>query len=805
MENDIIKISIILPSFNVKSFIEECIGSVTNQSLKDIEIICVDAGSTDGTLEILEKYALKDSRIKIFHSDKKSYGHQMNLGIKNSNGEYIGIVETDDFIDEKMYETLYDLTDNGETDISKVNFFHFNDSDPLSPEFRADRTKKKLPKGKFTVFDNANILDGHPSIWAAIYKKDFLIKNNIKFMEAPGGGWVDNPFLFETILNAKSITYKDHAFYYYREFNPNSSTNNMKDLTLPMIRMLNNLDVIDKYNCKDKNILIALYTRIFWHVDDIIKKSDDELSFEVLKYIHEVFYRLDESIVRENFRLKDQKIYYKFVSPLNLIKHKDNEFLISKNDFKNILNENDFLYSHISNIEKKNIQLKKNNAKLLKNNTKLKKKVKSLNKKIEILKNSKSYKLGLFITNPLRKLKNFNNKSEDQTYFKSPKSNNYRILFIPSDNNKTSGAFLSMANLIVNLRKKYNLDIFVILPEQGHGSDILNILDIPYILIPSKDWVIPLNQKKNEVFYKEVEKKKKINKTAINSISEFIKNNNIDLIHINTTYSYVGAKAAINENIPFIWHLREFLEEDQSNTLWDRDECNKLINTADKIIAISNSIYKKYENIFDDEKLIRIYNGIDKKFYNPNKTIFNNDKLILIMVGGFEYYKGQIEFAEACTKLYSNGFKDFEVWFIGTGRDDVKNQVEKIFKSSNMTNVRFLGYKMNVEDYYNASDISFTCAQSEAFGRTTVEAMLSGNLVIGANNAGTKELIVDKKTGILYEQGNSQDLYEKICFAIENIEQSRKIANNGRKFMFENMTAEKNADNVYEVYKEILK
>ena len=164
-----------MPSLNVEPFIEECILSVINQTLHEIEIICVDAGSTDGTLDILNKYAQTDSRIKIYHSDKKSYGYQMNLGISKAQGQYIGIVETDDFIDEEMYETLYGLTDDGKMDIAKVNFYHYYDESFKSPSM----LKRNLPESPFTAYENADILKGHPSIWAAIYKKSFLEDNNI--------------------------------------------------------------------------------------------------------------------------------------------------------------------------------------------------------------------------------------------------------------------------------------------------------------------------------------------------------------------------------------------------------------------------------------------------------------------------------------------------------------------------------------------------------------------------------------------------------------------------------------------------
>ncbi len=91
-EKEKICISVIMPSLNVAKYMRECLESVLNQKLREIEILCVDAGSTDGTLEILEEFALKDSRIRIIKSEKKSYGYQLNIGISVAKGEYIGII-----------------------------------------------------------------------------------------------------------------------------------------------------------------------------------------------------------------------------------------------------------------------------------------------------------------------------------------------------------------------------------------------------------------------------------------------------------------------------------------------------------------------------------------------------------------------------------------------------------------------------------------------------------------------------------------------------------------------------------------
>ena len=103
-------ISVIMPSYNVARYIRVCMESVLAQSLQDMEILAIDAGSEDGTLDILREYADKDERICLVHSEKKSYGYQVNLGIQMARGKYIGIVETDDFIEPDMYRILYERT-----------------------------------------------------------------------------------------------------------------------------------------------------------------------------------------------------------------------------------------------------------------------------------------------------------------------------------------------------------------------------------------------------------------------------------------------------------------------------------------------------------------------------------------------------------------------------------------------------------------------------------------------------------------------------------------------------------------------
>lgn len=212
------KVTIIMPSLNVADYIEECIKSVVAQTLKEIEILCIDAGSTDGTLDILQKYADMDSRIRIINSDRRSYGYQVNLGIKLAKGEYIAILETDDFVSETMYEVLYtkacqyDLdyikgdyvrveTINGETFYSPISIFHAGESSLYDQVL----STRNIPELYWR--------DIH--IWKGLYKKDFLMSNEILLNESDGAAYQDYGFGILLHTKAQKGMFISQQGYYY--------------------------------------------------------------------------------------------------------------------------------------------------------------------------------------------------------------------------------------------------------------------------------------------------------------------------------------------------------------------------------------------------------------------------------------------------------------------------------------------------------------------------------------------------------------------------------------------------------------
>lgn len=384
-----------------------------------------------------------------------------------------------------------------------------------------------------------------------------------------------------------------------------------------------------------------------------------------------------------------------------------------------------------------------------------------------------------------------------------------KVLFVPSDNNMVSGAFRSMVTLNKILNEKFNVETLVVLPNKtGNGSALLDENNIRYTYIDSFNWIVKSDRELTQEQHEQMAVEKEQNECAIKRFVELIKKEHIDIIHINTSYSYVGAIAGLITRTPIVWHLREFLEEDQKRKIYDKEYGYKIIGKADKIITISKALHDKYENILPRDKLQVIYNGIDTAvFYKPHKEIFKSDKLIFVCAGSVNYNKGQDSLVHACGKLYKNkGVSNFELWLVGVCDERYQGIIGNVAQKYGIRDkVKILGPQKNVADYYEKADIAFMCSKFEAFGRVTVEGMLSGALMIGANKGGTVEIIKDKQNGLLYEQGNSDDLCEKIYYALTHKDEMKYIASNGRSDMYHNMNAERNALEINEVYKNVLK
>lgn len=222
------KVSIVIPVYNVEKYLRECLNSVCSQTLTDIEIICVDDGSTDQSGSILDEYAAGDDRFHIIHKENEGYGKAMNVGMDAVTAPYVGIVESDDIIVPDMYENLYQLMKEKKVDVIKADFYEFyvNKDGRRIEEYCPLMSNPQYTNMYGTVmnaYTHEDVFRFAKYTWSGIYSTEFLRRENILHNETPGASYQDNGFWFQTMVKAESIYFVNRAFYQYRIDNPNSS------------------------------------------------------------------------------------------------------------------------------------------------------------------------------------------------------------------------------------------------------------------------------------------------------------------------------------------------------------------------------------------------------------------------------------------------------------------------------------------------------------------------------------------------------------------------------------------------------
>jgi len=230
LEIKMAKVSIIVPTYNVEPYLVECMESITNQTLSDIEIICINDGSTDGSLAILKSYAEKDSRIILVDKENGGYGIGMNIGLEKATGEYIGIVEPDDFVPVNMFGDLYKIASENDLDFVKADFYRFeraSNGDMFLTYNHLDR-KDMYYNQIFNPSETPEAVRFIMNTWSGIYKKSFLDEYGIRHNETPGASFQDNGFWFQTFALAKRAMIINKPYYMNRRDNPNSSVKNMQ-------------------------------------------------------------------------------------------------------------------------------------------------------------------------------------------------------------------------------------------------------------------------------------------------------------------------------------------------------------------------------------------------------------------------------------------------------------------------------------------------------------------------------------------------------------------------------------------------
>ena len=216
------KLSILIPCYNVEKYIKQCLDSVVSQLYSNTEIICINDGSQDGTLKILNEYASNDSRIIVIDKNNSGYGDSMNFGLSIAKGEYIGIVESDDFVELDMFSELMGIAIRDDLDIARCCYYQYITKSNSNTLVNNDFVLKNVV---INPSKDSNPFYQAPSIWAAIYRKKFLDENNIKFLPTPGASYQDTSFAFKCYACAKRFEMLDKAYLHYRIDSEGSSVN----------------------------------------------------------------------------------------------------------------------------------------------------------------------------------------------------------------------------------------------------------------------------------------------------------------------------------------------------------------------------------------------------------------------------------------------------------------------------------------------------------------------------------------------------------------------------------------------------
>ncbi len=204
-----IKVSIIIPVFNAEKYIAKCLESLINQTLKEIEIICINDGSSDNSLNLLKFYQKKDTRIKVVNQNNGGPGKSRNTGIKLAKGDFIGFVDSDDWVDKDYFEKLYNAAINNNCEIAAGNFYR---------EGKILKSKKLNYKYTSTYFKpeekiNYAFIPKYNYVWNKIYKRTAILKKT--FPE--NCYYEDMRWLVKIIYDLKGFVTVPNTFYHYRK------------------------------------------------------------------------------------------------------------------------------------------------------------------------------------------------------------------------------------------------------------------------------------------------------------------------------------------------------------------------------------------------------------------------------------------------------------------------------------------------------------------------------------------------------------------------------------------------------------
>lgn len=226
-------VSVIIPCYNVEQYISQCLKSVVGQTYTNLQIICIDDGSQDGTLEILENFRFADQRITIISQENQGIAFARNQGLLKAEGDFVMFVDSDDWLDLDTIMRVFKNYDNQDLIIFSYEREFKNGSLPkdlnLQGEYKAAHIQRRLLGPIQQEMGNLDSIDALAPVWGKVYKKEILPENIIFKALTVIGTWEDGFFNLEVLENAKNVLIINEPLYHYRKFNSTSYTSSYKE------------------------------------------------------------------------------------------------------------------------------------------------------------------------------------------------------------------------------------------------------------------------------------------------------------------------------------------------------------------------------------------------------------------------------------------------------------------------------------------------------------------------------------------------------------------------------------------------
>lgn len=375
-----------------------------------------------------------------------------------------------------------------------------------------------------------------------------------------------------------------------------------------------------------------------------------------------------------------------------------------------------------------------------------------------------------------------------------------KVLLASTGADISSGAVRCLLELADSLLKR-KIDVLVTIPKHGNIEFELEKKNIPYRYIHEyHSWYTSEKHKTNHFFLKKI-----LNYKAFFQMRKLFKEENIDIIHENSLTSYVAAWAAESQNIPVVWHIREFMEEDLNISFFNKDYSIKKINKATQLIAISHAVADKWSQVFSTPIKV-IYDGICVDDYFTVRKDKTRDIVKVIIYGRIVENKGQLFFFHGIKEVLKKTNVPIRCYWAGQIEDweYYDSIVEYLVLNEIDDYVEYLGQVSDIKRILADMDIVAVCSKQEGYGRVTVESMIAGCIVLGADSGATREIITNVKSGFLYEKENLGSFIDEMINLIENIDINRLFAKKVQQDMIKKFSIDHSVEQIIEVYERLL-